>query len=140
MKNVSAAQKKRDSVVQLIDWYKQSSELELKEFVRANKINRSTLASHLGFARSCWGSNRRLFWALNGIESRMRSKGILRAEEPKQTEDHKSQRTIRNQGKRLNALEQQNASLKAQLDEAKRKLKKLGFLEEHLSETGRLPR
>ncbi len=46
----------------------------------------------------------------------------------------------RNDGQRLNALEQENAALRAELAEAKAMLKQYNLLSSFMQETGRLPR
>jgi hypothetical protein len=59
-------------------------------------------------------------------------------EEPPMRDKEAKQR--RNDGQRLNALEQENAALRAELAEAKAMLKQYNLLSSFMQETGRLPR
>ncbi len=59
-------------------------------------------------------------------------------EDPPMRDKEAKQR--RNDGQRLNALEQENAALRAELAEAKAMLKQYNLLSSFMQETGRLPR
>lgn len=141
---MSAQQKKRASVKALIDWYRATGHEGLKEYIRRGQLNRSLISNELCFSRSSWGSNKRLKKALNGIEQRLRSEGIL----PPIKIDPSNYIPVRDRSeskrlqsvRRLEALEKQNASLQAELDAAKDKLKQANIYDLYLAETGRMPR
>lgn len=140
----SAQHQKRESVRALLEWYYAVGHEGLKEYVRQGKLNRTLIAKELAFARSAWGSNARLAKALRGIEGRLKREGILAsptktsATELPQRDRQAAQRS--RDSMRLKLLEQKNADLQTQLDEAHDKLKELKVFEEFLAETGRAAR
>ena len=77
MTKLSAQQIKRQSVRVLINWYRESSAEDIREFIRNGQLNRSSIASELGFSRSSYGSNKRLKQALDAIDGRLRVDGVL---------------------------------------------------------------
>ena len=84
---------------------------------------------------------------MEALEERLRCAGVLPPlvadtqllnEAPPMRDKEAKQR--RNDGQRLNALEQENAALRAELAEAKAMLKQYNLLSSFMQETGRLPR
>ena len=142
MTKLSAQQIKRQSVRVLINWYRQSSTEDMREFIRNGQLNRSIIASELGFSRSSYGSNKRLKKTLEAIEERLRSDGVLhsRIESSKAPVRDRDASGSRRDKQRLKSLEAQNADLRVRLEAATAKLKQYKIFEELLAETGRVPR
>tara|TARA_R110002153_G_scaffold274364_2_gene449502 strand:- start:213614 stop:214066 length:453 start_codon:yes stop_codon:yes gene_type:complete len=139
---LSAQQIKRQSVRVLINWYRESSAEDIREFIRNGQLNRSSIASELGFSRSSYGSNKRLKQALDAIDGRLRVDGVLLSRvEPSETpvRDREASRN-RIDKQRLKSLEAQNADLRVRLEAATEKLKQYKIFGELLAETGRVPR
>ena len=120
-----------------IAWSVSKSDDDFREYVHRGKLKRSEIADECGFGKS----------ALEALEERLRGAGVLPPlvadtqllnEEPPMRDKEAKQR--RNDGQRLNALEQENAALRAELAEAKAMLKQYNLLSSFMQETGRLPR
>lgn len=110
-------------------------------------LSRKEIAKECGFAKSALDQNPRIKAALRELEEGLRQRGLL----PPVTErDPESlQPPVMREPGRLRAaqeternrrLEQENASLKAEVAELKRALEKHAMLHDALALTGRLPR
>lgn len=110
-------------------------------------LSRKEIAKECGFAKSALDQNPRIKAALRELEERLRERGVLPKalskgsvgpQEPR-LRDRGAQQTLLDR-ERLRRLEQENASLRAEVDELKRQLKRHAILSEALTMTGRLPR
>ena len=110
-------------------------------------LSRKEIAKECGFAKSALAQNPRIKAALRELEERLRERGVLPKalskgsvgrQEPR-LRDRGAQQTLLDR-ERLRRLEQENASLRAEVDELKRQLKRHAILSEALTMTGRLPR
>jgi hypothetical protein len=130
-----------------IAWSVSKSDDDFREYVHRDKLKRSEIAAECGFGKSALVQNPSIKSALEALEERLRGAGVLPPlvadtqllnEEPPMRDKEAKQR--RNDGQRLNALEQENAALRAELAEAKAMLKQYNLLSSFMQETGRLPR
>ena len=130
-----------------IAWSVSKSDDAFREYVHRGKLKRSEIAAECGFGRSALVQNPSIKSALEALEERLRGAGVLPPlvadtqllnEDPPMRDKEAKQR--RNDGQRLNALEQENAALRAELAEAKAMLKQYNLLSSFMQETGRLPR
>lgn len=110
-------------------------------------LSRKEIAKECGFAKSALDQNPRIKAALRELEERLRERGVLPKalskgsvgpQEPR-LRDRGAQQTLLDR-ERLRRLEQENASLRAEVNELKRQLKRHAILSEALTMTGRLPR
>ena len=130
-----------------IAWSVSKSDDDFREYVHRDKLKRSEIAAECGFGKSALVQNPSIKSALEALEERLRGAGVLPPlvadtqllnEDPPMRDKEAKQR--RNDGQRLNALEQENAALRAELAEAKAMLKQYNLLSSFMQETGRLPR
>ncbi|SDU24825.1 hypothetical protein SAMN05216296_2642 [Pseudomonas pohangensis] len=130
-----------------IAWSVSKSDDDFREYVHRGKLKRSEVAAECGFGKSALVQNPSIKNALETLECRLRSTGVLPPlvaatqpphEEPPMRDREAKQR--RNDGQRLNALEQENAALRAELAQAKAMLERYKLLSSFMEETGRLPR
>ena len=130
-----------------IAWSVSKSDDDFREYVHRDKLKRSEIAAECGFGKSALVQNPSIKSALEALEERLRGAGVLPPlvadtqllnEEPPMRDKEAKQRC--NDGQRLNALEQENAALRAELAEAKAMLKQYNLLSSFMQETGRLPR
>lgn len=110
-------------------------------------LSRKEIARECGFAKSALDQNPRIKTALRELEDGLRQRGVLPKalskgsvgpQEPR-LRDRGAQQALFDR-ERLKRLEQENASLRAEVDELKRQLKRHAILSEALTMTGRLPR
>ncbi|SDU28096.1 hypothetical protein SAMN05216296_2825 [Pseudomonas pohangensis] len=144
---VSGQQKAEQNLATFIAWFVSKSDDDFREYAHRGRLNRKEIAAECGFGKSALGQNPSIKKALEELEDRLRGTGVLLPpvaaaqplqEEPPMRDREAKQR--RNDGKRLNALEQENAALSAELAEAKSMLKQYNLLSSFMQETGRLPR
>ena len=130
-----------------IAWSVSKSDDDFREYVHRDKLKRSEIAAKCGFGKSALVQNPSIKSALEALEERLRGAGVLPPlvadtqllnEAPPMRDKEAKQR--RNDGQRLNALEQESAALRAELAEAKAMLKQYNLLSSFMQETGRLPR
>lgn len=143
----SGQQIAEQNLAAFIAWSVSKSDDDFREYVHRDKLKRSEIAAECGFGKSALVQNPSIKNALEVLEERLRGAGVLPPlvadtqqlnEEPPMRDKEAKQR--RNDGQRLNALEQENAALRAELAEAKAKLKQYNLLSSFMQETGRLPR
>ena len=137
----SGRQKAEENHQAFIRWIYSKDTAEIRQYARGSKLNRTEIAKECGFAKSVLRQNPKVKKALEYFENDSRNKGILCSEtsdEPKVViAGGVSNRAI---SRRLQAVEEQNAALKAEVKKLKQKLSQYGLLEEILLETGRIPR
>ena len=130
-----------------ISWSASKSEDDFREYVYRGKLNRSEIATECGFGKSALVQNPAIKTALEALETRLRGAGVLSDssatdqlsnQEPPMHDREAKQR--RQDSQRLNSLEYENASLRAELAQAKALLERYKLLSSFLEETGRLPR
>lgn len=130
-----------------IAWASSKSDDDFREYVHRGKLKRSEIASECGFGKSALVQNPSIKNTLETLEERLRGAGVLplldeaiqliRQEPPMRDRDAKQRRQ---DGQRLNSLEQENAALRAELAQAKAMLERYKLLSSFMEETGRLPR
>ena len=143
----SGQQIAEQNLAAFIAWSVSKSDDDFREYVHRDKLKRSEIAAECGFGKSALVQNPSIKSALEALEERLRGAGVLPPlvadtqllnEDPPMRDKEAKQR--RNDGQRLNALEQENAALRAELAEAKSMLKLYSLLSSFIQETGRLPR
>lgn len=123
------------------------------DYVRNGKLNRSELSKECGFGRAALQQNPGLASALAALEARLAEQGVLSASPllvqnltPDQqahigAADEQVRRSMAARAtleKRVKALEEQNAALRAENGELRERLRRTALAEVHLAETGRL--
>lgn len=129
-------------------WSTSKSDGDFREYVHRGKLKRSEIATECGFGKSALTQNPAIRSALDSLENELRAAGILpplvaslpasQRAEPALRDTEAKQR--RQDGQRLNSLEQENAALRAELQAAKQMLDRHALITEFLEETGRMPR
>ena len=120
------------------------------DYVRQGKLNRSEIASECGFALSVVRQNPAVKTALEALETRLTASNILGGA-PSATDeavtaatnqavDRRTMAAKLKAEQRVKALEEQNATLKAEMCDLREQIKTYRHLEEHLCSTGRLLR
>lgn len=126
-------------------WASSKSDDDFREYVHRGKLKRAEIASECGFGKSALVQNPAIRNALDVLEDGLRSRSVLpplseapvSAELPVRDREAKQRRL---DSQRLNALEQENAALRAELLKAKAMLDRFKLLAQFIDETGRLPR
>ena len=121
------------------------------DYVRGDKLNRSEVAAECGFALSVLRQNPAVKEALAALEARLLAEGLLAWSAVNQSPSpgHVAEasrlavdgRLLAAKGKaeqRVKALEEQNATLRAEARDLREKLARFSHLDAHLSATGRL--
>ena len=143
----SGKQLAEQNVRTFVAWAHGKAETDFRQMVSRGVLSRTEIAKECGFAKSALDQNPRIKAALRELEQRLRDRGVLpptAAREPSE----QSCLVVREPGmaraaiemERLSRLEQENAALRAEVDELKRALGQFSILQEALSQTGRLPR
>lgn len=137
-----------ENLAAFLAWSTSKSDGDFKEYVHRGKLNRSEIATECGFGKSALTQNPAIRSALENLEGELRAAGILppmmaslpagQRLEPALRDSDAKQR--RQDGQRLNSLEQENAALRAELQAAKQMLDRHALISEFLEETGRMPR
>lgn len=124
-----------------------------QEYIRAGKVNRSEVAKECGFPRSSWGSNPGLAAALARVEAELAHRGLLSGASADRenlskealaeigASEERTRRAMASKAsleKRVKALEEQNAALRAANRDLTERIRRSTFAEQHLAETGRL--
>lgn len=147
----SGQQVARDNLTKFQNW---SAEREAAndwhDYIRGNKLNRSEIAAECGFALSVMRQNPAVKTALETLEARLTALGIIQPREsapegPNEPDDASEKvidkRIMAAKGRaeaRVKALEEQNASLKAEVASLRERLRRFEHLDDHLGRTGRL--
>ncbi len=120
-------------------------------YIRQGKLNRSEIATECGFALSVVRQNPAVKAALEALETRLLASGVLQNSKAAskgaieatdtatvQATDLRILSSKASAERRVKAVEEQNAALKAENRDLRDQLKKYKFLDEHLATTGRL--
>lgn len=123
-------------------WSASRTDADFREMVTQGRLNRGEICRECGFGRSALVQNPRIKDALLTLEEQLRARGILPvqtlpAEVPLR---QKGQLLAATEPERLRKLEAENAGLRAELSELRRRLKRFEAMESLLAETGRLAR
>ena len=128
-----------------VAWASSKSDDDFRDYVHRDKLKRAEIATECGFGKSALVQNPAIKNALRMLEDGLRERGILPPVndsamdvEPPVRDPETRQR--RQDSQRLNALEQENAALRAELAQAKGMLDRYKLLASFMEETGRLPR
>jgi hypothetical protein len=135
------------NLVSFLAWVTSKRDNDFREYVHRGKLNRSEIAAECGFGKSALLQNPSIRSSLEALEERLRAAGVLPplVVSPQQTHEDppirdRDARQRRQDGQRLNSLEQDNAALRAELAQAKAMLERYKLLASFMEETGRLPR
>jgi hypothetical protein len=137
-----------ESYAAFLAWSTSKSDDDFREYVHCGKLKRVEIATECGFGISAIRQNPAIKSALEKLEAELRAVGVLppivesRAlgDRPSLPVRDKDAKQRRHDGQRLNALEQENAALRAELGAAKGMLERYRLMSKFLSETGRMPR
>jgi hypothetical protein len=130
-----------------VSWVVSKTDADFRSMVSRGVLSRKEIAKECGFAKSALDQNPRIKASLRELEDDLRRRGVLppaverdsSAPSDMLTREPGLQRAALDTD-RLRRLEQENASLKAEIFELKRALEQHAVLREALAMTGRLPR
>lgn len=121
------------------------------DYIRQGKLNRSEIATECGFALSVVRQNPAVKAALEALETRLLASGVLQGSKTHSkgaiestdtaavhAADLRIMSSKASAERRVKAIEEQNAALKAENRDLREQLKRYKFLDEHLANTGRL--
>lgn len=132
-----------------VAWMSPKSDDDFREYVHQGKLKRSEIAAECCFGKSALVQNPAIKSALEALEDGLRARGVLPpmkvasavcGDQPEPPMRDKEAKQRLRDGQRLNALEQENAALRAELSQAKAMLNRFKLLAQFMDETGRLPR
>ncbi len=140
----SGQQLAEQNVRTFIAWVESKTDEDFRAMASRGVLSRKEIAKECAFAKSALDQNPRIKQALRELESSLRLRGVL----PIAVQREADALLMREPGQirgareadRLRRLEQENASLKAEVAELKRALVKHSLLKDALARTGRLPR
>jgi hypothetical protein len=143
----SGRQLSDENIKTFATWVASRTDDDFRAMASRGVLSRKEISTECGFARSALDQNPRIKTSLRELEEVLRVRGVLPPVLEKTVEDA-AKPLMREPGKlrvvldaeRLHRLETDNASLKAEVAELKRSLKKHAILSEALALTGRLPR
>jgi hypothetical protein len=123
-------------------WVATKTDADFREMVTQGRLNRGEICRECNFGRSALVQNPRIKEALRELEAQLHARGVLPALAPSDAVPlrPKSQLQAATDAERLRKLEAENAGLRAELAEVRRRLKRFESLEALLAETGRLAR
>lgn len=128
-------------------WLASKADVDFRAMASRGVLSRKEIAAECGFAKSALDQNPRIKAALRAAEDELRARGILpeiAEKAPNQAQEPRTRlagtERARRDAERLRRLEQENASLRAEVEELRRLLDKQGLLKEALTMSGRLPR
>lgn len=116
------------------------------DYIRGGKLNRTEVAAECGFGTPAFRQNPSIAQALQTLESRLSENCVIKPVEATTDEatchaaDLRILSSKASAERRTKAVEEQNAALKAEINDLKQKLKQYKFLDEHLAATGRMLR
>jgi hypothetical protein len=143
----SGRQIAEENVQAFLRWMAGKSDDDYRAMALRGVLSRKEIAKECGFAKSALDQNPRIKTALRELEDGLRQRNVLPLAVAKGTEKPQDLR-LRDKGtqqalldrERLRRLEQENACLRAENAELKRRLNQHAILREALALTGRLPR
>lgn len=143
----SGQQLAEENVRKFATWAAGKTDADFRSMAVRGVLSRTDIAAECGFAKSVLSQNPRIRGSLKELEVQLRGRGVLPNPAAEATGSPLEQRTRQAEGvgsardaERLKRLEQENASLRAELAEVKRALARYAVLQDALAETGRLPR
>jgi hypothetical protein len=143
----SGQQIAEENVRKFAAWAASKTDGEFRSMVIRGVLSRAEIAKECGFAKSALSQNPRIRDSLRELEEQLRTRGVLpkAAEESTEVMQHAAPQlgsgsSGSREAERLKRLEQENASLRAELEQVKRLLARYTVLQEALAESGRLPR
>ncbi len=143
----SGQQVAEENVKRFAAWVAGKTDADFRSMVLRGVLSRTDIAAECQFAKSVLSQNPRIRASLRELEEQLRGRGVLPKPVTEAAVDTSTPQTRQSQSvgssrdaERLKRLEQENASLKAELAEVKRALSRYAVLQEVLAETGRLPR
>lgn len=116
------------------------------DYIRGGKINRTEAAAECGFGTSAFRQNPAITQTLQALETRLSASGVIKSVEAQTDEATSHAADMRilaskaSAERRTKAVEEQNAALKAEVNDLKQRLKQYKFLDDHLATTGRMLR
>lgn len=143
----SGQQSSQENYKAFLAWVSSKTDRDLATYAHRGKLKRTAIARECGFGRSALNQNPLIRKSLAAIELRLLSDGLLESvatttavngESRDCPSDLAEHRAVSKAERQIKALQEQNASLNAQLTEAKQLLKRYALLEEFIVETGRL--
>lgn len=141
----SGQQVAEQNLASFMSWSSSKTDQDFREYVHRGVLKRSEIAAECGFGKSALLQNPGIKKALEALEDGLRARGVLPfvtgvtpTTEPVVRDSEAKQH--KRDGQRLNALEQENAALRAELGKAKSMLDRYKLLSSFIEETGRLPR
>lgn len=128
-------------------WVASKTDDDFRALANRGVLSRTEIAKECGFGKPALNQNPRIKAALRELEEGLRARGVLPPaieREPEATpaplmRETGTQRAAQD-AERLRRLEQENASLKAEVAELKRALERYAVLREALAQTGRVLR
>jgi hypothetical protein len=122
-------------------WSQSKTNDDFRQLEHRGKLNRVDIARECGFARSVCDQNPRVRKSLADLEERLRTDGVLPEKAENPTANSAPGHTGRNvDAERLRRLESENALLRAEVSDLKRRLNRYEVMSATLAEAGRLPR
>jgi hypothetical protein len=126
-------------------WMASKNDDDYRSLENRGVLSRTDIAKECGFAKSSLDQNPRIKTALKALEATLRERGVL---PPPASNAAPAQTVVREPGKqraamdteRLRRLEQENASMRAELSELKRLLEQYTMVRDALAQGGRVPR
>jgi hypothetical protein len=131
-----------ESFLAFQNWVSAKTEADFREIVTKGRLNRGEICRECNFGRSALVQNPRIKEALSHLEEQLRARGVLPAfaSDVSVPFRPKGQFQSTTDAERLRKLEAENAGLRAELAEARSRLRRFESLETLLIETGRLAR
>ena len=149
--NQSGQQLARDNLAKVQSWIAEREVTnDWHDYLRGDTLNRSEIAAECDFSLSVMRQNPAVKEALEALESRLTTLGLTQPlrtapdasnEAAAASEKVIDKRIMAAKGRaeaRVKALEEQNASLKAEVASLRERLRRFEHLDAHLSRTGRL--
>lgn len=140
----SGQQLAEQNVRSFITWAESKTDDDFRSMANRGVLSRKEIAKECAFAKSALDQNPRIKQALRDLEESLRLRGVLPTAVQHEPDAPLMREPLQIRGareaERLRRLEQENASLKAEVAELKRAMAKYNALNEALVLTGRLPR
>ncbi len=136
-----------ENILAFSAWVAAKTHTDFRSMAIRGVLSRTEIAAECGFAKSALSQNPRIREALAELERELREAGVLpmlsaapvsEVQEPRMRPPGVT--GVARDAERLKRLEQENASLRAEVAELKLLLGRYTVLQEALAETGRLPR
>lgn len=126
-------------------WAQSKSDYDFREYVHRGQLKRADISAECGFGKSALVQNPAIKAELEELEEALRKRGVLPVGslvtgtgKPVIRDAQAKQNRL--DAQRLDRLEQENASLRAELGKAKSMLERFQLMAAFLDETGRMPR